>query len=149
MTSLIWIYLLFPGIPLLVLFCLGKRIQKEREAADRPFSSMRRPAGYSLQERADDQWSKFSGELAFTVFVACVPGMLFVASEGKSFWTWTLFGAIASPIYIYRLWKSYRPLPNYWLGLRGEQAVGGVLDALHGDHVVVFHDLEIKENGIT
>lgn len=149
MTSPLWIYLLFPGLPFLVLFFLGRRVLKDREAADRPFSSMRRPAGYSLQQRADDQWDNVSIWLSLTILTAFVPSMMIIAGEGKGLFGYLIVGTIISSILLHQFWKSFLPLPNYWLGLRGEQAVGGVLDALHGDHVAVFHDLEIKENGHT
>ncbi len=147
MTSHLWICLLFPGLPFLVLFFLGRTVLKEREAADRPFTSMRRPAGYSLQQRADDQWDDVLFWLLLTVFTAFIPSILFIVGEGKGLWGYLIVGTISSSSFLHRLWKSFRPLPNYWLGLRGEQAVGGILDTLHGDHIAVFHDLEIKENG--
>jgi len=149
MTSYLWTYLLFPGLPFLAVLFLAWKVQKQLKAADRPFMTMRRPPGYSLQLRADDQWTDALAWLSFTLATAFVPSMMIIAGEGKGLFGYLLVGTIASSILLHRFWKCYRPLPNYWLGLRGEQAVGGVLDALHGDHVAVFHDLEIKENGHT
>jgi len=147
MNDRLWIYLLFPGLPFLILF-LQTRIVKRRRAASRlPLFEMRRPAGFSLQERSDAQWDRVTFGITCVMLTAIAPALIYVA--GASIWPALVLGFIFCPLSLHQLWRDWQPMPNYRLGLLGEQTTGGVLDSLRRDDARVFHDLVISEHGHT
>lgn len=149
MNTPFWFYLLFPGLPFLTLAFFMHRITKNRHAAQQPVYSMRRPAGYSLQQEANNLWEDFTLWLSAAVFVAMVPTAAVMLSNGKGMIGASIIGAPICVFTLWKMWKAYAPLPGYWLGIRGEQATGGELDTMQGDLVRVFHDLVITEKGET
>lgn len=149
MNTPLWFYLLFPGLPFLTLAFFMHRITKNRHAAQQPVYSMRRPAGYGLQQEANNLWEDFTLWLSASVFAALIPTMAAIAGSGPALIGAIIGGTIISSFAIWKMWKAYAPLPGYWLGLRGEQATGGELDTMQGDLVRVFHDLVITEKGET
>ena len=149
MNTPLWFYLLFPGLPFLALAFFMHRITKNRHAAQQPVYSMRRPAGYGLQQEANELWENFTTWLSVAVFTAMVPTLAVILSSGSGLILAIIVGVIASSFTIWKMWKAYAPLPGYWLGVRGEQATGGELDTMQGDLVRVFHDLVITEKGVT
>ncbi len=149
MNTPLWFYLLFPGLPFLTLAFLMHRITKNRHAAQQPVYSMRRPAGYSLRQAADELWENFTTWLSVTVFAAMLPTVAVIFSEGRLLTASIIVGTPLCAFTLWKMWKAYAPLPGYWLGVRGEQATGGELDTMQGDLVRVFHDLVITEKGET
>ncbi|MEM7602677.1 MAG: nuclease-related domain-containing protein [Verrucomicrobiota bacterium] len=149
MNTPFWFYLLFPGLPFLMLALFMHRVAKNRSAAQQPVYSMRRPAGYSLRQEADELWEDFATWLSVAVFAAMVPTIAVIMKDGGGMIGSIVAGTIICSLTLWKMWKAYAPLPGYWLGVRGEQATGGELDAMQGDLVRVFHDLVITEKGET
>ena len=143
----IWLLFSFPFLPFLVLVSFLWKLHENRRNAVRPFKSMRRPAGYSLRERSEEQWERFTTWLTASVFSSFFP-ILAISLLGSS---WSIpiliIGVFACGFCLWQTWNVIRPLPNMWSGLRGEQCVGAELDALQNERVRVFHDLVVEENG--
>lgn len=147
MTVPVWLLVCFPILPFLVLVGFLWKFHETRRNAVRPFRSMRRPAGYSLRERSEERWEHFTSWLGASVFSSLIP-LLAVSLIGTD-WTVILLavGTGACGICLWFTWRSMRPLPRMWLGLRGEQCVGAELDAMQLPEVRVFHDLVVKDAG--
>lgn len=145
MPAQFWFFLCFPGLPALVIFIYARKLIKARKEAARPFNEMRRHPAYSLIQRADDQWETFTTWLSMTAMVALLPWLVFTLSEGEAVITPLVFGLITSPVCLWQMWAAYQPLPNWWLGIRGEQYVGAELDAIQDADFKVFHDLVVPD----
>lgn len=145
MSADFWFFLCFPGLPALVIFFYARKLIKARREAARPFHEMRRLPAYSLIQRAEEQWETFTTWLSMTAMVAVVPWLVFTLSDGDSLVAPVVFGLITSPICLWRMWVAYQPLPNWWLGIRGEQYVGAELDAIQDRDLKVFHDVVISD----
>lgn len=147
MSERIWIYILFPGVPLLVLFLFHRQEKKRKEQQRSPFCRYRRPAGYSLQQALDAKWDQCQEVLFVVAFTAVLPAILYTL--GQELWVCLLIGVIATPWPLIQAVKFWKPLHRLRLGLLGEQVTGAELDSLQSDDVRVFHDLEYQQSGYT
>lgn len=147
MIERIWIYLLFPGVPLLVLYCLHRRALAKRAHLARPFKDFRRPAGYSLQEKVDEKSEELSLSILGFVFTAMFPGIAY--SMGAALPVGIIAGFIPCAYFTRRLLKAWAPYQDNKLGLIGEQITGAELDALQTNDVRAYHDLVFVKDGRT
>jgi hypothetical protein len=111
-----------------------------------PFEEMQRPAGWSLQNRAEDlMW-----EFIWKFMAAQIAGLSLWSSQSAGLIPWGAALAIGMPVVAVFFWLAFRDARaffNHRLGLRGEQVVGQVLDRLSGDSLRVFHDIQIDQPG--
>ncbi|MDA1048679.1 MAG: hypothetical protein O3A82_17355 [Verrucomicrobia bacterium] len=116
---------------------------------------MMREPGHSLGLEVEARTERC---LLTLVFLSLGP-ISFLSSAGKvstgllwfglSSWVWfaLLFGAGFACSFF--LSKQIRSLANYFLGLRGERLVGGMLHSMLKDGFEVFHDFPIEPDGKT
>jgi hypothetical protein len=145
MSTHFWFTLCFPGLPFLALYIFCRKLAKAKQIAARPFDETKRLPGHSLSQRADEQRETFTTWLSITVIAALFPWLVFTLTGGEAIIIPLLMGALSAPFCLWKMWSAYKPLPNWWLGIRGEQYVGAELDAIQNDDVKVFHDLVITD----
>ncbi|MDF1739347.1 MAG: nuclease-related domain-containing protein [Verrucomicrobiales bacterium] len=145
MSTQFWFTLCFPGLPLLALYFFCRKLAKAKQLAERPFHNTRRLPGHSLSQRADKQWETFTGWLSTTIFASIIPWLVFTLTGGDSITLPLLIGALTAPFCLWKMWLAYESLPNWWLGIRGEQYVGAELDSIRNDDLKVFHDVVITD----
>jgi len=58
------------------------------------------------------------------MFVAVVPWLIFTLTDGRLLIASLIFGFGSSAFCLWKMLAAYHPLPNWWLGIRGEQHVG-------------------------
>lgn len=104
----------------------------------KPFQDMARPAGWSLQDRADD----LQGNMLISLMLVPCGGLISWMAQGT---IGIATGSVASLAFIYVTARRILRLADARLGLRGEQLVGQMLDRHASSAFHVFHDLEIKE----
>ncbi len=147
MIERIWIYLLFPGLPMLVFYWFHRRALAKRAHLKRPFHEFRRPAGYSQQEKVAVQWDSIMESIVMFVFTATIPAICY--SFGSSLLVGIIVGSLPCAYFMRRLLKAWVPYQDNQLGLLGEQIVGAELDALQTNDVRAYHDLVITKDGRT
>lgn len=147
MLNSLWYLAIVPGIPTIALLVWTKWfIHCRDKRSRRPFDEMPRPAGWSLQNRAESLLEDFT--------------LYFMAANATGLVAWALanhakgspefyvgVGFVACCLLFYRASRSIRSYVNHRLGLLGEQVTGQFLDQLSSDSIRVFHDLEIREPG--
>ncbi len=148
MIDRIWIYLLFPGLPMLALLWQIRRHNAGQAHLKRPLFSFRRPAGYSLQEKVEHEGeSIFLGITAFAVS-ATLPGIVYTLSPSLEL-AWLSILVVPCAYFLVRLIKALPEYRNKRFGLLGEQITGAELDALQSNEVSAYHDLIFKKDGRT
>lgn len=145
MIERLWIYLLFPGLPFLLLYIAHRRDTKKRSHLKRPFYNFRRPPGYGLQKKVDEQWEFISETIMLFVLSATMPAMAY--SLGGTFWLAAIVGAFLCIVTLRRLLKGWSLYRASKLGLLGEQIAGAELDALQSREIHVYHDLNFTRDG--
>jgi hypothetical protein len=143
----LWYLAIVPGVPTVGLLIWMKWIIHCREKRSRrPFDEMPRPAGWSLQNRAESLMENFT--------------LYFMAANSIGLIAWALtfnpkgvlginlgVGFVMCCLLYYLAYRSIRSCMNHRLGLLGEQVTGQILDQLSSDSIRVFHDLEVREPG--
>lgn len=145
MIERIWIYLLFPGLPLLVFYCLQRRKLGKRAHLKRPFHHFRRPAGYSQQEKVAEQWDTILELIALFVLSAIMPALIYALSG--NWLSSAVVGTVSCPVAICFLLKAWVPYQDNQLGLLGEQITGAELDSLQTNEIRAYHDLVFTKDG--
>lgn len=147
MPHQLWFLLVVPCLPLGVLL-LWKRVtaRKRDQQFRQPFDEMLRPAGWSLQKRADALWESISEDLMVCMVSGVAAWALFL-SDKISLWIALILGLISCSYFAMRAKCRILEYWNHRLGLLGEQVVGLILDRLSTQTIRVFHDLEVKEPG--
>ncbi len=135
--------LAFCCFPLLLLCFLMTRKLREIEEMKRPFDSMRRPAGFSLRQRADGYWTEAVCAMFAALLLAVGPIFLFLVKRQESLSFVFLSGCLLVPVSFLVFSRKIRHYLNYSIGARGEEAVGAELASLQGDKVLIFHDIPI------
>ncbi|MAS93965.1 MAG: hypothetical protein CMO55_12290 [Verrucomicrobiales bacterium] len=139
MRDSIWVYGFFVGVPVAILYVLCRREMRVSSQMKRPFDSMRRPAGYSLEQEIERRTERCT----YYIFGLSVCGALagFHYLTGGSFFASLLIGIPVPAICLLSLSRSFRPIRDYRIGRLGEQVVGAELDGLLNDDVMIFHDI--------
>lgn len=148
MIDRIWILLLFPGLPLLGMVWLFRRLKADRAHLKRPFFSFRRPAGHSLQEKVEKQWEALQLHIVGFVVSAMIPALIYYLNVPLNLVSVVIL-LLLSGYFLHRVRKALPPYQNSRLGLLGEQITGAELDALQSDEVSTYHDLVFRKDGRT
>lgn len=145
MIDRIWIYLLFPGLPLLAMFWIFRRQKARCAHLRRPIFSFRRPAGYSLQEQVEQEGETLFLWIVAFMLSATLPAIVYtmgglsIPSVG--------FCALPCLVFVPMILKKLPEYRNKRLGLIGEQIVGAQLDALQSNEISAYHDLVFTRDG--
>lgn len=147
MLHQLWFLLVVPCLPLgvLLLWMRANALKREQQFRQ-PFDEMPRPAGWSLQKRADALWESISEDLMACI-VSGVAAWALLLSNRIPPWIALFLGLITCSYFALRAKRRILEYSNHRLGLLGEQVVGLILDRLSSDTIRVFHDLEVNEPG--
>ncbi len=142
--SLLFLLVIFPMAGF-VGFLFWRRACRSRDFR-LPFEEMRRPAGWSLQNRADELMDDFTAKF----FGGILSGLALLVMTQAQVIHAAMAVIIGIPVIAVTFFWAYRDLrrfTNHRLGLRGEQVVGHVLDRLSSENLHVFHDLPASVPG--
>jgi len=134
MFDRLWFYLLFPGIPGLIL-CLSLW-QMARARAERtrlPVTDFPRPAGWGLSKRTQDLQETVLFNLIMLLATGVIAAVLFAATS--NFFNSFVVGSLGSAWFLWRIARTLPVWSDHKLGLMGEQLVGRSLDQLASDEL--------------